>query len=213
MAAPVTAKPSVPPVQTPLKPPLGLPAGSVRATLAIILSGSLWYVILRGGDPPQILVDSALLVVAFYFGVRSTAPVVPAVKPVSVLGEPKVRQPLYLPRGIVRTVLAVGFLGVIAYVAYRDGTMPQALVLILQVIVSYVIGYGISRVLLRRARLGKELSRGAWVARNAISVAAIGITAGASWAIVTGQFDLVPEYLRNGLAWTIAFYFGSRLGP
>jgi len=85
MAAPVTAKPSVPPVQTPLKPPLGLPAGSVRATLAIILSGSLWYVILRGGDPPQILVDSALLVVAFYFGVRSTAPVVPAARPVSVV--------------------------------------------------------------------------------------------------------------------------------
>jgi len=213
MAAPVTAKPSVPPVQTPLKPPLGLPAGSVRATLAIILSGSLWYVILRGGDPPQILVDSALLVVAFYFGVRSTAPVVPAARPVSVQGGPKVRQPLYLPRGIVRTVLAVGFLGVIAYVAYRDGTMPQALILILQVIVSYVIGYGISRVLLRRARLGKELGRGARVARNAISLAAIGITAGASWAIVAGQFDLVPEYLRNGLAWTIAFYFGSRLGP
>ncbi len=36
---------------------------------------------------------------------------------------------------------------------------------------------------------------------------------GASWAILVGQFDLVPEYLRNGLAWTIAFYFGSRLGP
>ena len=212
MAAPTTAKPSVPPATMPLKPPLGLPTGSVRATLALILSGSLWYVILQGGDPPQILVESALLVVAFYFGVRSTAPVVPS-KQAVVPAAPKARQPLYLPRGIVRTVLAVGFLGVIAYVAYRDGTMPAALVLILQVILSYVIGYGISRIVLRRARLGKELSRGARAARNAISLAAIGITAGASWAVVTGQFDQVPEYLRNGLAWTIAFYFGSRLGP
>jgi hypothetical protein len=200
-------------MQAPLKPPLGLPTGSIRATLALILSVTLWYTILRGQTPEPILVDAALLVVAFYFGVRSTAPVVPAVKPAAVPGAPKARQPLYLPRGIVRSVLAVGFLGVIAYVAYRDGTMPEALVLILQVILSYVVGYGISRLLLRRARLGRELSRGARAARNAISLAAIGVTAGASWAIVAGQFDLVPEYLRNGLAWTIAFYFGSRLGP
>ena len=121
------------------------------------------------------------------------------------------RQPLYLPRGAVRSVLAVGFLGVIAYVAYRDGAMPQALVLILQVIVSYVVGYGFSLLLLRRARLGKELGRGARIARNFVSLAAIAITAGTSWAIATGRFDLVPDYVQNGLAWTIAFYFGSRL--
>jgi len=211
MMAPTAAKDAT--TSVPVKPPLGLPAGSVRATLAVILSATLWTSILRGQAPEPILVDSALLVVAFYFGVRSTAPLVPAAAPAPAPEAPKVRQPLYLPRGWVRAILAGGFLVVIGYVVIRDGTMPQALVLILQVIVSYAIGWGISRVLLRRARLGKELGRGARVARNAMSVAAIGVTAGASWAILAGQFDLVPEYLRNGLAWTIAFYFGSRLGP
>ena len=201
-----------PTAPTPLKPPLGLPAGSVRATLALILSGTLWYMILKDLPPPPILIDSALLVVAFYFGVRSSAPVT-TVTSAPTPGAPKVRQPLFLPRGFVRSILAAGFLGVIAYVAYRDGAMPQALVLILQVIASYAVGYAFSRVLLWRARASKELGRGARAARNAVSVAAIGITAGVSWAIATGRFDLVPDYLQNGLAWTVAFYFGSRLSP
>lgn len=206
----MAAIPSLP-IPTPPRPPLGLPTGSVRAILAFILSGTLWYAILRGLTPEPILVDSALLVVAFYFGVRSTTPLAPVTLPPATAEPPKVRQPLYLPRGIVRSILAVGFLGVIAYVAYRDGQMPEALVLILQVILSYVIGYAFSLVLLRRARLGKELGRTARAVRNTISLAAIAITAGASWAIAVGRFDLVPDYLQNGLAWTIAFYFGSRL--
>jgi len=214
MAAPTvkgTATPTVPP--TPPKPPLGLPTGSVRALLAITLSGTLWYMILRRLEPPDILVESALLVVAFYFGVRSTAPVTLSSKPAPAPADvPRLRQPLFLPRGVVRSILAVGFLGVIAYVFFRDGTIDSALVLILQVIVSYVVGYVFSYVLLRRARAGKELGRAARAARNVISLAAIGITAGASWTIATGQFsDVFPPYLQNGLAWAIAFYFGSRV--
>lgn len=209
MAAPAPTLTTPP---TPPKPPLGLPAGSVRAILAIILSGTLWYMILRRLEPPTILVESALLVVAFYFGVRSTAPVVPTTKTAARQEAPKVRQPLFLPRGVVRSILAVGFLGVIAYVYFRDGTIDSALVLILQVIVSYVVGYVFSYVLLRRARAGKELGRAVRAARNLVSLAAIGITAGASWTIATGQFtDVFPPYLQNALAWAIAFYFGSRV--
>jgi hypothetical protein len=168
--------------------------------------------ILKELPPPPVLIDSALLVVAFYFGVRSSTPITAVTGPPAP-GATPVRQPLFLPRGFVRSILAAGFLGVIAYVAYRDGAMPQALLLILQVIVSYAIGYAFSRVLLWRARAGKELGRGARAARNAISMAAIGITAGVSWAIASGRFDLVPDSLQNGLAWTVAFYFGSRLSP
>ncbi len=118
---------------------------------------------------------------------------------------------MFLPRGSVRTVLALGFFGVMAYVAYRDGTIPQTLLLVFEIIASYVIGYVFSIILLRRARAGKGLSRRAAVVRNVISIATIGITAGVCWAIVAERFDLVPDYLENGLAWTVAFYFGSRL--
>lgn len=184
----------------------------MRAILALALCGTLWYATIRETAIPTVLVDSALLVVAFYFGVRSTAPVVPAqTSPLAPAKPATVRQPLFLPRGAVRTVLAFGFLAVMGYVAFRDGTIPETLLLVLQVIASYVVGYAFSVAILRRARAGKGLSRGTAVARNLISVAAIGITGGACWAIATGQFGLIPDYLSNGLAWIVAFYFGSRL--
>jgi len=199
---------SAPSVSSQVPAPLRLPTGSVRAILAITLCGTLWYLIFRGEVPSPILVESALLVVAFYFGVRSSAPIVPVQE-----GADKVRQPLFLPRGVVRGILAAGFLVVIGYVFYRDGAIPQALLLVFQVVVSYLVGFAVSAVILRRARAGKGFGRGGAAARNVISVAAIGITAGVCAAIVIGRPELVPSYFENGLAWTIAFYFGSRLAP
>jgi len=196
---------------TPIPPPLRLPTGSIRAILALTLCGTLWYTTIRSIAAPIILVDSALLVVAFYFGERSGSSVIPA-QSAQLSGEtPKVRDPLFLPRGSVRTVLALGFLGVTAYVYYRDRSVPETLLLVFQVIASYAVGYAFSLLLLRRARAGKGMSRSAAVARNFVSLAAIGITGAVSWAILVGRFDLVPDYLQNGLAWTLAFYFGSRL--
>ena len=55
-------------------PPLGLPSGSVRAILALLLCGSLWYEVLKGLPPATILVESSLLVVAFYFGLYKATP-------------------------------------------------------------------------------------------------------------------------------------------
>ena len=202
-----SATPTPAPSQIP--PPLRLPTGSVRAILAVTLCGTLWYLIFRAEAPPPILVESALLVVAFYFGVRSSAPVAP-VQPATG-GEPKVRQPLFLPRGAVRGILAAGFLGVIGYVFYRDGAIPEALLLVFQIVVSYLVGAGVSAVVLRRARMGKGFGRKAAAARNVMAGAAIGITAFVSTAIAINRLDLVPSYFENGLAWTIAFYFGSRL--
>lgn len=207
--SPPSSTPS--PISSSIPPPLRLPTGSVRAILALTLCGTLWYLIFRAEAPPAVLVESALLVVAFYFGVRSSAPIVPAQDATGA--ESTVRQPLFLPRGVIRGILAAGFLGVISYVFYRDGAIPQALLLVFQVVVSYLVGYAASTLILRRARTGKGFGRGASAARNVISVAAIGITAGVCGAIAIGRFDLVPDYFRNGLAWTIAFYFGSRLAP
>jgi len=205
-----SSTPTPSPISSTIPPPLRLPTGSVRAILALTLCGTLWYLIFLGEPPPTIVVESALLVVAFYFGVRSSAPIVPVQEGA---GADKVRQPLFLPRGAVRGILAAGFLGVIGYVFYRDGAIPQALLLVFQVVVSYLVGFAASAAILRRARAGKGFGKGSSAARNVISVAAIGITSGVCAAIAVGRFDLVPDYFRNGLAWTIAFYFGSRLAP
>ncbi len=202
---------AVPTAQLPLTipPPLRLPSGSVRAAMALILSGSLWYLVLNEQAVPPILADAALLVVAFYFGVRSTAPVVP----LGSAGTAAKAQPWHLPRGSFRTLLILGFLGVTLFIWFAGRSLPPTLILVLQVLASYVTGYVFSTLLLLRVRAGKGLSRGVAAVRSGISLLVLGITTFVCGSILAGRLDLVPPVLENGLAWTIAFYFGSRIGP
>ncbi len=96
MAALAGASPVLPsPAPQKIPPPLGLPRHSVRATLALFLCGTLWYLTLTGEEIPNILWESVLLVVAFYFGVRSTAPTsaVPVATAGSVVDHAHVPQP------------------------------------------------------------------------------------------------------------------------
>ena len=204
-----TAKPVAPPVSPApaLKAPLGLPTGSVRAILALVLCGTQWYLILQGRAVPELLASAALLVVAFYFGVRSTAPVTgpaPAAK---------VRQPLFLPRGSVRFVLLGGFLAVIAYVWVLGRAVPQELALIFQVLLSYLIGFAFAALVYRRAQKGLAPSRTASAARSGIAVVALAVTGVVCSSIASGVPAFVPEDAEKFLTWTVAFYFGSRLSP
>ena len=191
-------------------PPLGLPPGSVRAILALLLCGSLWYEVIRGAptEPDHILVESSLLVVAFYFGVRSTAPpsapVVPTATPV--------KQPLHLPRGTVRGILLLGFLAVIAALWLRSRTLAAGFTLILQVLSSYILGAGIASILERR-RLGRKPNRAVAVFRHLNAAGAILLTVYMCGVLVAGFTSYYPQYTGNALAWIVAYYFGSRVSP
>lgn len=186
--------------------PLGLPAGSVRAVIALILCGSLWYQVLKGEAIAPILVESALLVVGFYFGVRSGAG--PPIAPVTAEG---VKQPLFLPRGSIRAVLLVGFFGVIVYIWYRGRGIPEALVLILQVLAAYLIGYIVSVFVTRRRAAGIQPSHAIAVFRNVNAVIVMILVAYSCGIILFAWPDFLPQYTGNALAWIVAYYFGSRL--
>jgi len=192
--------------------PLGLPPGSVRAILALLLCGSLWYEVLGGVALSRVLLDSALLVVAFYFGVRSTAP--PG-QPVADRQRAPVKYPLHLPRGTIRGVLLVGFFGVIGFVWLKDRTLDQEFALILQVLGSYIVGFGVARAVERRRRKHKRPSILAAIFRNLNALVAVSLTTYMCGVLLGGWAEaLPPQYARytgNALAWVIAFYFGSRV--
>ena len=201
MAVPPQARPAAPAPQ-----PLGLPRGSVRAGLALILSGTLWYSILTDRPLSPLLVDAVVLVVAFYFGVRSSMPPAPVEPPTSTW------QPLFLPRGVVRTFLLLGFVAVIGYTWYRTGRVGESLLLIGQVLGSYVSGYAVSAIVSRRLRSGRGPSAALAMVRHAIAAFSLGITGVMCWSLTFGQ-PALPVISQNLLAWTVAFYFGSRLTP
>ncbi len=229
----LTAVPAVPaipatpavPAASAIPPPLGLPPGSVRAVLALIMCGSIWYLALNNLGIPTILVESVLLIVGFYFGARQgTAPAIrsaaTAAPPPAVSGAVataaaaaavKVKQPLHLPRGSVRVILLFGFFGVIVYGWYHGQALPGAFLLILQVMASYLIGYVASVIVHRRRMAGKPVIRAIVWFRNANAVAVMALVAYVCASFALAWPQLLAPYTDNLLAWTVAYYFGSRL--
>jgi hypothetical protein len=179
----------------------------VRATLALILCGTFWYLAVQDRPIPPILTDAALLVVAFYFGVRSIAPPLP-VEPARASGW----QPLFLPRGAVRTLLLLGFFSVIAWTWFREGSIDNSLFLMGQVLASYLVGVVVTFLANRRLRRARGRSAALALFRHVLAALALGVTGVVCASTIFGQ-PALPAVSENALAWTVSFYFGSRLAP
>lgn len=105
----------------------GLPAGSIRAVLALLIFSTVWALLLLkpGREVPDFLRDLLFIIMGHYFAARHR---VPAEEP----GPP----PLFLPRGTIRIVTIVGFAAVAILLFQRGelksiGRNPGALTLVL----------------------------------------------------------------------------------
>lgn len=110
--AAVDALPSVPaPIVPRPRHPLGLPPGSVRAVIILMVMGTIWALLLmpeeKNIEVPLYLYYLLFLTLGSYFSGRAQAPV----------GSPS---PLYLPRGSIRAIIVLGFAGVMGYAIFRD---------------------------------------------------------------------------------------------
>jgi hypothetical protein len=101
----------------PIRQPLGLPAGSVRALLTLMVFGIVWTLMLQPEEKhvgiPLFLFYLMFLILGHYFAAHGN----------SIRGQNTgSNSPLHLPRGSIRTVIFLGFAGVIAYryYVYRD---------------------------------------------------------------------------------------------
>jgi hypothetical protein len=90
--------------------PLGLPAGSVRAVLILLVMSTISTLLLmEGATVPLYLYYLLFLTTGAYFASRSKSP--------HVAGEPA---PLYLPRGSIRGLIVLAFAVVLGVAIYRD---------------------------------------------------------------------------------------------
>jgi hypothetical protein len=113
-AAAVAPATAAPPVH--YRHPLGLPVGSVRSVLILMVMGTIWTLLAMHKEPP-ISVPTYLYYLLFlttgaYFAARGRS------------GGPAPQEPppLYLPRGTIRGLIIIGFLGVLGYAIYNDPT-------------------------------------------------------------------------------------------
>jgi len=181
-------------------PPLGLPAGSVRALLALILSATLWYLIAKDRLVPDYLADTAFLAVAFYFGARTSDEEAKSERPR--------RQPLFLPRGIVRGVIALGFFGVYGLLWYQQRAIPDYITAIAELLLGYVVGVAVSVAINSSAKRSSPGMRSAFGHARAL-LCLVGVSF-LSLAAVLGFNDAVPPIYITALQFLVSFYFGSR---
>jgi len=108
-AVPVPVAISAPPMPRGNRHPLGLPPGSVRALLILMVMGTIWVLLLmpRVVHVPLYLWYLLFLCTGTYFAGRSQT-------------RDKGPAPLYLPRGTIRILIVVGFFGIIGYAIFKD---------------------------------------------------------------------------------------------
>lgn len=198
---------------------LGLPAGSVRALMAIVVFATVWALLLR--DPtrevPDYLRDLLFIIMGHYFASRRRA---------DNTGAEPGPPPLYLPRGTVRLVLIAGCVAV-GVLLFRRGRLtevdhnPGALTLLL--VGGFLLGVAVSAAHSWWRARGHAPSRILEDLRALVSLAA---TAGLV-ALIWNRLDpiLPPETVdtafarimhlgRYGpehvLAAIVGFYFGAK---
>jgi hypothetical protein len=212
---------TVPPPEAAAPPPrhaLGLPAGSIRALLAFGVLAYLWLLALgpayEGKPPTQVKLPLAfvylqilmVLVLASFFAAHG-----------STIGSPiSPRSPLGLPRGTIRGLLLLGYLGLAAFLYHTQPDFvvepKPLLLLLLLVLTAFFLGHVLTAVV--RGLSGGALpfwfqDVQAWVAL--LAMFCLGI-------LVVIQLFISPSLpekvevptLESVLAALVGFYFGAR---
>src|SRR5262245_7076783 len=196
----------------------GLPAGSVRALLALAVFATIWaWLLLRPTkDVPEYLQNLLFIIMGHYFAARKEATAAEEIGP----------PPLFLPTGSVRLMLIGGFVVVVIVLFAQDAVwLPHAGgerihqgALTLLLVAGFLFGVLVSRVWAMFLK-GRPLPRWVEDTRALISLAAAVL-------LVLMVFDLIdfPDWeflkqfrqlaegngIKGALAAVVGFYFGSR---
>jgi hypothetical protein len=219
----ITAGP--PQSYTPGLPPprhaLGLPAGSIRALLALGVLGLLWVLALRPlqgapGAPYEIKLPTAfmnlhilmVLILAHYFAAHGN----------TIRSAGDRRSPLGLPRGSVRFILMAGYLGLAVFL-YRmqphfEYPSTSSVVQLLVLLSGFFLGHILTGFV--RAVSGGALpfwfqDIEAWVAL--LAVGSLGVLLMILLFInpnLSLERQIDPQLVEEILAALVGFYFGAR---
>jgi hypothetical protein len=197
---------------------LGLPSGSIRALLAILVFGTIWVLLLvqPGAEVPDHLRDLLFIILGHYFAVRRRASEDPESGP----------PPLFLPRGTVRFLLVAGSVAVAALLFHRGQLTsldrnPGVVTLLL--VGGFLLGVVINAATSWWRDRGHRPPRLVEDVRALVSLAAAGLLIFLALnrlllILPSTQIDrLIPPEIHFGrfglepmLATVVGFYFGSR---
>ncbi len=191
------------------RPPLGLPVGSVRALLTLLIVGVVTRSVALGRDLDVLWVETLLIALAHYFTSRRFINLPPdVVKKIKVEGliEDE-KHPLFLPRHSIRFLLIATFVGLGVYL-YQEGRLlePRA-VSLLGIVAAYIIGCLVRGVGAWFGRRRDQPVSTLWGDLKALIVLGAVVAAGLPELLGTDPWPL--GYQKAALA-LLLFYFGSR---
>jgi hypothetical protein len=194
------------------RPPLGLPTGSVRAILTLLILTVVIVETARGHRLEELWSETLLIALAHYFTSRRFIGLSPALlQRLENEGEIAVEShPLFLPRFSIRLIIVAAF-GGLAYFLYHERGMRQFADVppILITVAAYLLGIvarGVVSWRIRRRPQGQPFRF--WEDLKALAV--ILAMLGTAIPYFLDQSALVPEQVRSFALAFVLFYFGSR---
>jgi hypothetical protein len=193
-------------------PPLGLPVGSVRALLTLVIVAVVVSNLAQKRELDILWIETLLIALAHYFTSRRFVALPPAVvKRLEQEGViDKERHPLFLPRHTIRTLILAAFAGLAIYL-YREQRLfePRSLALpLLGIVAAYVLGAVVRGISgwIGRWRSGRP-SRLWGDAKAVVVLSAIGLVAVPEFL---NSAHLLPPEVHKVALGLMLFYFGSR---
>jgi len=190
--------------------PLGLPNGSVRALLTLLILGVVINEMLIGRDIDILWYETLVIALAHYFSRRRFLNIppesVPQLQKDGIL--PPETRPLYLPTGCIRALIIIS-LAITGYFLYRQGRLLDPKVMpIFGVVGAYISGMTIGYFAKWFMKPGPNSLLTRWQDMQAILVL-ITVASTAAIFFIHGPEGL-PNWLRHASLFLSLYYFGAR---
>ncbi len=182
--------------------PLGLPSGSVRALIMILLSISCWFLILSDEQVPNYLLNLILIVIGCYFSVRTNYMGLTSFFNRLIEVE---ENPLSLPKGCIRGFIVLGFSISAAYLLIRDSFFDFGYVEFFFIFTGLIIGFMVNKLTSGYREDNRYIMLG-----HLKAFVVLLMTLSLFILIVSDSMDTIDSSLIRLISASIGFYFGSR---
>ncbi|MEX0714997.1 MAG: hypothetical protein WD066_00340 [Planctomycetaceae bacterium] len=192
--------------------PLGMPAGSVRALLTLIIVGVVVVRTIRELPMGLLLAETLMVALAHYFTSRRLVKLPAAVK-TQLEAEgllDRDERPLYLPRNSVRVLIVGAFVGTAAYMAWSERLMAPEALATLGIVLAYFLGLAATGVMEWWAKKHPARDETVVLWEDAKAAVVLLVTVAFAVANLAGAADGLPPWATNATFALILFYFGSR---
>lgn len=193
------------------RPPLGLPTGSVRAVLTLLIVAVVVVETGRGKPLDELWSETLLIALAHYFTSRRFVGMTPALlKRLEDEGQiSRESNPLFLPKHSIRAAIVLAFAGLAWYVyEVREVRHFVDVPPVLVTVGSYLLGIFARGLWNWRSRTESRAPSRLWEDLKAAAVLLVML--GTSIPYFLGHGDAVPPQMRSITLAAALFYFGSR---